>query len=320
MNGARLNIVRTSLAARAAKVTLALLGEPNSRSGRRELRFGRKGSLSVMIAGPKAGSWYDHEAGAGGDLLSLIQRQRAGTFQGAVAYAEKFIGHVPVDPAQASLSPPKGQSFDNAADCARNGRIALDLWREAVPVAGTIAASYLDFRGLVLPAGIDDTVLRFHPHCPCGQKTRLPCVVALLRDIHTDKPRAIQRTALSSADGKIGRMTLGPKAGAAIKLSADADVTHLLTIGEGLETTLAGMLLGYRPAWAVGDTGELSKFPVLSGIESLTILVDHDKSGAGQRAALECSSRWTGAGREVFRIIPERCGDDVNDIVQRTAK
>jgi putative DNA primase/helicase len=74
------------------------------------------------------------------------------------------------------------------------------------------------------------------------------------------------------------------------------------------------------PAWAVGDTGELSKFPVLSGIESLTILVDHDKSGAGQRAALECSSRWTGAGREVFRIIPDHCGDDVNDIVQRARR
>jgi Toprim domain len=318
MNGARLDIIRTSLAARAAEVTLALLGEPNSRSGRRELRFGRKGSISVMVAGPKAGSWYDHEAGVGGDLLSLIQRERAGTFQGAVAYAEKFIGHVPLDLAQASLSPAKGQPFDNAADCARNGRIALDLWREAGPIAGTIAASYLELRALVLPARIDGAVLRFHPHCPCGQKIRHPCVIALLRDIHTNAPRAIQRTALSSASSKIGRMTLGPKAGSAIKLSADADVTHHLAIGEGLETTLAGMLLGYRPAWAVGDAGELSRFPVLSGIESLTILVDHDKSGAGQRAAIECSRRWTEAGREVFRVFPERCGDDINDVVRRS--
>jgi len=318
MNAAGLDIVRTSLAAWAAEVTLALRGEPNSRSGRRELRFGRKGSISVMIAGPKAGSWYDHEAGVGGDLLSLIQRERAGTFRDAIAYAEKFIGHVPVDLAQTSLSPPKGQRFDDAAHCESNGRIALDLWREAVPIAGTIAASYLELRGLVLPAAIDGAVLRFHPHCPSGQKNRHPCVLALLRDIHTNAPRAIQRTALSSAGGKIGRMTLGPKAGAAIKLSTDAEVTHRLTIGEGLETTLAGMLLGYRPAWAVGDAGELSKFPALSGIESLTILVDHDNSGAGQRAALECSDRWTESGREVFRVLPERCGDDINDVVRRT--
>jgi hypothetical protein len=74
-------------------------------------------------------------------------------------------------------------------------------------------------------------------------------MVALLRDIITDAPRAIQRTALSGDGGKIGRRTLGPKAGAAIKLSADVEVADRLTIGEGLETTLAGMMLGYAPAW-----------------------------------------------------------------------
>jgi enamine deaminase RidA (YjgF/YER057c/UK114 family) len=35
-------------------------------------------------------------------------------------------------------------------------------------------------------------------------------------------------------------------------------------------------------------------------------------------AALECSSRWTWAGREVFRVIPDQCGQDMNDIVRRT--
>jgi Toprim domain len=125
-------------------------------------------------------------------------------------------------------------------------------------------------------------------------------MVALLRDIITDAPRAIQRTALSGDGGKIGRMTLGPKAGAAIKLSADIEVADRLTIGEGLETTLAGMMLGYAPAWALGDAGELAAFPVLIGVESITFLVDHDLSGTGQQAALRCSARWTSAGREVF--------------------
>jgi hypothetical protein len=55
-------------------------------------------------------------------------------------------------------------------------------------------------------------------------------------------------------------------------------------------------------------------FPVFAGIESLTILTDHD--AAGEAAALECSARWTGARREVFRIVPRRPGADVNDLVK----
>jgi putative DNA primase/helicase len=74
------------------------------------------------------------------------------------------------------------------------------------------------------------------------------------------------------------------------------------------------MRLGYSPAWALGDAGELGRFPVLPGIESLTILTDHD--AAGETAAMACSARWTGAGREVFRLVPRRPGADVNDLVR----
>ena len=90
-----------------------------------------------------------------------------------------------------------------------------------------------------------------------------------------------------------------------------------LAVGEGLETVLSAMRLGFSPAWALGDAGNVRAFPVLSGIDCITIIVDHDENGTGQRAALDCSRRWTEAGREVFRVIPDRCGDDINDVVQR---
>lgn len=122
---------------------------------------------------------------------------------------------------------------------------------------------------------------------------------------------------LTQTGEKIGRRTLGPKTGAAIKLSADEDVTMELAVGEGLETVFSVMQLGFSPAWALGDAGNVRAFPVLSGIECLTIIVDNDENGTGQRAALGCSSRWTGAGREVLRVIPDRRGDDLNNIVQR---
>jgi hypothetical protein len=195
----------------------------------------------------------------------------------------------------------------------------MELWHEAAPITGTVAALYLANRRICnicnFDPGIDGEVLRFHPSCPYDHGVRQPSMIALLRDIHNNQPRAIQRTALTPVGGKIGRRTLGPKSGCAIKLSTDADVVDHLTLGEGCETVLAGMLLGYRPAWALGDAGELAAFPVLSGIESLTILTDNDESGTGQHAALACSARWTGAGREVFRLVPRQVGADANDLL-----
>ena len=56
----------------AADVAHALLDEPTSRT-RTELRFGRRGSLSVRT---DRGTWFDQEAGEGGGLLDLVTRER----------------------------------------------------------------------------------------------------------------------------------------------------------------------------------------------------------------------------------------------------
>ena len=58
-------------------VARRLLGEPNaSLSTRTELRFGTHGSLSVVITGPKRGTWFDHEAGHGGGVLDLVCKHK----------------------------------------------------------------------------------------------------------------------------------------------------------------------------------------------------------------------------------------------------
>jgi hypothetical protein len=142
-------------------------------------------------------------------------------------------------------------------------------------------------------------------------------LVALLRDIRTSEKRAIHRTALTADGRKIDRRSLGPMAGTAIKLCPDGEITLGLTIGEGIETTLAGAQHGFWPAWAAGNAGGMANFPVLAGIECLALLVDNDKPG--QEAALRCSRRWTAAGREVFRVVPRVAGADMADLVEERA-
>ena len=40
----------------------------------------------------------------------------------------------------------------------------------------------------------------------------------------------------------------------------------------------------------------MSNFPVLDGIAALTLLVDNDERGAGERASEICDIRWLAAG------------------------
>ena len=180
---------------------------------------------------------------------------------------------------------------------------------------GTIVERYLASRRLDLPDEVAANVLRFHPACPFG-KDRLPCMVTLYRSIDKDVPVAIHRTALSANGQKIGRKMLGPVAGAAIKLDADAEVTMGLIVGEGIETTLTARQLGFRPAWALGSVGAIAAFAVLPGIEALTILAEAGKPSAD--AVQACGQRWSAVGREVIVVSP-RMGADINDALRGAA-
>ena len=81
-----------------------------------------------------------------------------------------------------------------------NPELALKIWRQAKNPRGTLVEVYLNGRSLDLPAEAVFEAIRFHADCPFGGE-RFPAMVCLVRNILTDEPQAIQRTALSG-DGK----------------------------------------------------------------------------------------------------------------------
>lgn len=196
---------------------------------------------------------------------------------------------------------------------------AMTIWKEAQDPRGTLIENYLAGRGLTLPDEAVGEAIRFHPACPFKTR-RLPAMVALLRNVLTDEPRALHRTALT-ADGQkaevngLSRLSLGPVGGGAVKLTPDAEVSLCLGIGEGIESTLSMRLtpeFGASPVWSLLSAGQMAGFPVLAGIEALWIAVDHDH--AGIKAARACAARWQAAGVEVFLVRPRRTGADLNDL------
>jgi putative DNA primase/helicase len=196
------------------------------------------------------------------------------------------------------------------------GAAARALWLAAGDPRRTIAQRYLEGRGLALPDDVALRVVRFHEACPwrmeSGDVERRPAMLTAFRSIDDDRVVAIHRTLLSDDGRKLDRRMLGPVGNAAIKIDPDHDVECGLTICEGFETGMAGRALGFRPVWALGSAGAISSFPVLAGIDAVTVLGETDDSGANARAVRECGNRWTAAAREVVIATPRVAGD-MND-------
>jgi putative DNA primase/helicase len=220
-------------------------------------------------------------------------------------------------PAEAQPAPDRDERHD----------IARAVWREAQSPRGTLVERYLAVRGLALPAEVlTSGAIRFHPACAfrlgTGETARLPAMVALMRDVRSNEPRAIHRTALRGdgtgkaemPDGSSPKKMLGAAQGAAVKLIADEEITAGLGIAEGIETALAVIGAGWRPVWAAGSAGAIGALPLLAGIETLTVFADAEP--AGLKAARSCAQAWQDAGCEAQIIAPPAAGSDWNDVLR----
>ena len=292
----------------AGDVARALLGEPSSAT-RTELRYGRRGSLSVDV---EYGRWHDFEAGEGGGVLDLVTRER-GSRAAALAWleAEGFIGQR--DPA---LRAAEGHSERRAVEtgnptgarpCATQPASRKDarpfarrIWKTTRPLAGTVAGRYLDARGVGHVAGA--SALRFHPalihrNAP-GQ---FPCLVAGVQDV-SGRFQGIQRTYLHGArkaDVDPVRASLGSLAGGAVRLAESSD--DRLLVGEGIESTAAAALVldWNGGAWATLGTSGLRSVELPECIREVVIAADRDAKGGGQLAAAALAERLEAEGRHV---------------------
>ena len=87
-----------------------------------------------------------------------------------------------------------------------------------------------------------------------------------------------------------------------VELCAREEVGHGLGLTEGIEDGLAVLASGWRPVWVATSAGAIAKFPVVEGIDCLTVFGDADK--VGNNAASECTGRWIEHGREAAIVLP----------------
>lgn len=189
---------------------------------------------------------------------------------------------------------------------------ALACWREAVPICGTIAETYLRHRGIT--AELPDT-LRFHADCwhPTGK--RWPAMVALVEGA----PRlAIHRTylrpdGLGKAEVEPAKAMLGAVAGGAVRLTTGGEK---LVVCEGIETglSLASGLLRFRPTvWAALSTSGMKALRLPDPPGHVVIATDGDQPGKDAGQAL---GRIASAWGFTVGLLPAPDGMDWNDVLR----
>lgn len=243
-------------------------------------------------------------------LLAHCKRAGCG-FLDILAAAGVRGDYTPPDPA--TIAQREAQA---KAEAQRKAEQARRLWREAQPIAGTVAEAYLRGRGITCPLSLS---LRYHPEAWHGATARRwPALVAL---VEGGDGFAVHRTYLRpDGSGKApvapAKAMLGCTRGGAVRLSGGPG---RLVVAEGIETALSlacGLLRASATIWAALSTSGLRGLRLPAQPGRLTIAVDGDTPGREAGHAL--AERAHALGWQVGTIDPGD-GFDFNDILTRKA-
>jgi hypothetical protein len=223
-------------------------------------------------------------------LLDLLKRERNVSLREAIDIAEaEFLGGSRLAPRAEVQKALSSTDDDERARIAKAQR----LWHQATSIRGSLGERYFrEHRHLEITQLEVGHALRWHGG--------IRAVLALMTDPISAVPHGIHRTFLGPDGAKIERKMLGRQG--VVRLSLDDAVTTSIGITEGLEDALTILLSGWSPVWAATSAGAIARFPILAGIEAITIFADADLPGI--RAAGICCARWAAAGREVRITSP----------------
>jgi putative DNA primase/helicase len=118
------------------------------------------------------------------------------------------------------------------------------------------------------------------------------------------------------ADIEPCRKLMKPKTtvnGGAIRLHTDFEDS--ICIAEGIESAYGAHVNCGLPAFAAMNAGCLEKFVPPEKVKTVLIYADYDASYAGQAAAYNCAKRLKSKGLDTFVIIPDKIGQDWNDVL-----
>ncbi|MCW5695811.1 MAG: hypothetical protein KIS96_03640 [Bauldia sp.] len=295
----------------------------------------------------------------GGDVIAMVEHVQGYDFVGAVAW---ITGEQPPDGRSAGVDPAAEERArrrraeserKRAAEAQREERkketareTAYRWWREARPLIGSVAESYLRGRGIDFDLTPYSNVLRCHPGLSypfndAGEVTKdgpvLPALVCAVQH-HTGQFRGLWRIFLKpDGSGKAPvvnpKLGKGPCAGGGVWLGPRSGI---LNTCEGVETGLGivGILGGRETIVATLSTSLMQDFDVSHETPLERVWPDGDSDrikrrsdgrevidpAPGRRAAEARVAKETAAGRRCVMQDPPSLGRDFLDVYVATRR
>jgi hypothetical protein len=249
-------------------------------------------SVSVHLAGGKAGVWSAWAVGKGGDALALVHAVLDVDMTEALRWSRSWLR---LDEGAAELPPRPAPAVDciDVDKTAKQER-ALNIWRGATEsIADTPAEIYLRSRGFD-PARLNSlwgarqwpATLRYSERAARDPGRVCRALIVAVHGADCGLVRAIQRILLN-LDGSAVRddrnhkrkLSLGPIAGNAARFDYWPDPAGRWGIAEGCETALAAFALTGIPTWAGVSAGNMARVMPPSWARQVTIFADRDPPG-----------------------------------------
>lgn len=191
---------------------------------------------------------------------------------------------------------------------------ARRVWRDARPITGTLAETYLKARGITCPLPYS---LRYIGECWHQSGQPYPALVSYISYIGNNTGSAVHRTYLRAdgmgkADVTPAKAMLGPASGGAVRLSEGPGP---LIVTEGIETglsLLSGILDRPGQVWAALSAGGMAGLTLPNRPGHLIVAPDGD--AAGHEAAERLATRAQVLGWRVS-LFSAPLGFDWNDVL-----
>ena len=178
---------------------------------------------------------------------------------------------------------------------------------------------YLESRGFsASPEGLKQAKLSYYES---GKEVgKFECLVSLIQDF---EGVGVSYHITYTKDGKKADLKdarkimpcKGTMSGAAVRL--DVDFEDRICIAEGIESAYAAGQMSGLPAFAALNAGNLEAFVPPEGVTCVHIYGDSDINYVGQKSSYILAHRLKMKGIDAYVMLPDRLGEDWNDVLIR---
>ena len=326
--------LKQRLSFKAEEIGRNLLGSPNKHlSNSQVLRWEKDGKIAMKIYGSKAGICYDFSKGEGGDLFTLVQREKNCDFVEAKKYLQDMVGisnnsKLLEDKIKEQFDQ-KVKNQDQQAKYAEISKIkrAEELYEKSDSIIymmpNNVAKKYLsEHRGIekILTGYQLSRDLRTNMMWDSNSKQYYPALIAFARNkdgnITGGQSIYLNKDTNNKADIEVNKRSFGRIRGSFVNIQQVQNKHNVTIIAEGIETALSLQEASIKGKILCSlGVNNINNYPAAAG-EKILIAADNDgKDSATLNTVNKAKEELINKGAAVSIIAPQEKGD-FNDMLK----